>query len=310
MRSIYTIYRCSWTFYDVLHLSTRAHKVHMTLLWAFSSRGLSASHVSFNRENPEWTTVRRQRACSLSSLYKVPLRKIYTEKKPSAASLTTEQQQAVQTAAKALSQQQKLHIQHRHEKVATHWGSASSWGEGPSHMKGKAIDPQEWGSLHLNPKEVNMEAQAAALESFKLAKEGHVDSTKKWYQYNRVSPKPGNRQPVNSAPSKIWRLQPAESQLAHVATLGLPCKTYLSLEDQDESLNHQIHPAPPTQVQQMTLQDLILKNLKVDQQIQTNGPLLITSISIEGEDTPRSRDFNLWATLLSNWYLLKNMMAQ
>ena len=47
MRSIYTIYRCSWTFYDVLHLSTRAHKVHMTLLWAFSSHrdwALVASH--------------------------------------------------------------------------------------------------------------------------------------------------------------------------------------------------------------------------------------------------------------------------
>ena len=46
-------------------------------------------------------------------------------------------------------------------------------------MKGKAIDPQEWGSLHLDLKEVNMEAQATALESFKLAKEGHVNSTKK-----------------------------------------------------------------------------------------------------------------------------------
>ena len=48
MRSIYTIYRYSWTFYDVLYHSTRAHKVHMTLLWAFSSRGLSACRVSFN----------------------------------------------------------------------------------------------------------------------------------------------------------------------------------------------------------------------------------------------------------------------
>ena len=47
MRSFYTIYRCSWTFYNVLHLATHAHKVHMTLLWAFSSYrdwALSASH--------------------------------------------------------------------------------------------------------------------------------------------------------------------------------------------------------------------------------------------------------------------------
>ena len=51
MRSFYTIYRCSWTFYDVLHLSTRAHKVHMTLLWAFSSHrdwALSASHSTIS----------------------------------------------------------------------------------------------------------------------------------------------------------------------------------------------------------------------------------------------------------------------
>ena len=47
MRSFYTIYRCSWTFYDVLHLSTCAPDVHMTLQWAFSSYRdwvLSASH--------------------------------------------------------------------------------------------------------------------------------------------------------------------------------------------------------------------------------------------------------------------------
>ena len=159
-------------------------------------------------------TVRCQCTWSLSSLYKVPARKVYTEENPSAASLTTEQQQAVQTAAEALSQQQKLHIQHRHKKVATCQNSASSRGEGPSHMKGKAIDPQEWGSLYLNLKEVNMEAQAAALEPFKLAKEGHVNSTKKRYQHNRVSPKPGNRQSVNSAPSKIRQSRPAKSQLA------------------------------------------------------------------------------------------------
>ena len=77
------------------------------------------------QENPKWTIVRHRCAHSISSLYKVPVRKIYTEKKPSAVSLTTEQQQAVQTAAEALSQQQKLHIQHRHKKVATHQGSAS-----------------------------------------------------------------------------------------------------------------------------------------------------------------------------------------
>ena len=55
MRSFYTIYRCFWTFYNVLHLSTRAPIVHMTLLWVFSSYrdwALSASHSTVGCPRP------------------------------------------------------------------------------------------------------------------------------------------------------------------------------------------------------------------------------------------------------------------
>ena len=62
-------------------------------------------------------------------------------------------------------------------------------GEGPSCQKGKTIDPQEWGGLHLDPKEVDMEAQAAVLESFKLSKEGHNKTIKKHLRHQKASPK-------------------------------------------------------------------------------------------------------------------------
>ena len=68
MRSFYTIYRCSWTFYDVLHLSTRAPNVHVTLLWAFSSHrdwALSASHSTASASFA-WQS-RAQKTVALSS---------------------------------------------------------------------------------------------------------------------------------------------------------------------------------------------------------------------------------------------------
>ena len=40
---------------------------------------------------PEWTTVRHWRACSLSSLYRVLIKKVNTEKNSIATVLTTEQ---------------------------------------------------------------------------------------------------------------------------------------------------------------------------------------------------------------------------
>ena len=65
---------------------------------------------------PEWTTVKCQNAHSLSSLYRVPVKKVNTEKETIATVLTTEQQQAVKTASEALSLQQKQHILCRQEK--------------------------------------------------------------------------------------------------------------------------------------------------------------------------------------------------
>ena len=56
-----------------------------------------------------------------------------------------------------------------------------SQGEGPSRPKGKMIDPREWGNLNLSQESLDIEAQAAALDSYKnqprttreYSKEGH-----------------------------------------------------------------------------------------------------------------------------------------
>ena len=43
--------------------------------------------------------------------------------------------------------------------------SNSSKGEGPSRLKGKGINPKEWGNADFSEGEVDLEAQRAALES-------------------------------------------------------------------------------------------------------------------------------------------------
>jgi hypothetical protein len=46
----------------------------------------------------------------------------------------------------------------------------SSRGEGPSRPKGKAIDPLNWGNINLSRESLDIEAQAAALNSFNVQK--------------------------------------------------------------------------------------------------------------------------------------------
>ena len=44
----------------------------------------------------------------------------------------------------------------------------SSRGEGPSGPKGKSIDPREWGNINISHESLDIEAQTAALNSFKV----------------------------------------------------------------------------------------------------------------------------------------------
>jgi hypothetical protein len=122
-------------------------------------------------QDPEgacWTTVKRRRARSLGSLERG--QKNYSGS-ASNGKLTTAQAQAVKVAAGYLTESQKRTIQRRQERVSNHRdNSFSSRGEGPARPKGKTIDPKEWGNVNISQESLNIEAQAAALESLEQGK--------------------------------------------------------------------------------------------------------------------------------------------
>ena len=106
-------------------------------------------------DESQWTTVvKRRRARSLSEAPRGPL--------------TAEQTQTVRIATEGMNREQKERIQRRQEKVQPRRDSSvSSRGEGPSKPKGKMIDPREWGNINLSRESLDVNAQAAALASFK-----------------------------------------------------------------------------------------------------------------------------------------------
>ena len=104
----------------------------------------------------EWTTVQRRRARSLGSFRD-------NENRP----LTSEQKKVVNMAENGLTTEQREKFQLRQKKVQRRDDSLSSRGEGPSEPKKKAIDPREWGNVDFGRENLDIEAQAAALESYK-----------------------------------------------------------------------------------------------------------------------------------------------
>jgi hypothetical protein len=104
----------------------------------------------------EWTTVRRRRARSLGSFRD-------NEKRP----LTSDQKKVVSMAEEGLTAEQKKKVLLRQKKVQRRDNSSSSRGEGPSEPKGKSRDPREWGNVDFSRENLDVDAQAAALEFFK-----------------------------------------------------------------------------------------------------------------------------------------------
>ncbi|CAA7271811.1 unnamed protein product [Cyclocybe aegerita] len=80
------------------------------------------------------------------------------------------QDPVVEKATKGLTADQRKHIACHFEKVKTQKSTQdqsiiSSQGEGPSHEKGKGVDPQEWGNAGLNQQECDPAVQQAIWES-------------------------------------------------------------------------------------------------------------------------------------------------
>jgi hypothetical protein len=92
--------------------------------------------------------------------------------------LTDEQLRAVNEAKKGLTEDESLRLSRREASVSrrgTTMTEPESRDEGPS--KGKGVDPKNWGAL-VDDEEIDVEAQHAAFESYKLAKEmGESEST-------------------------------------------------------------------------------------------------------------------------------------
>ena len=111
-----------------------------------------------------WTTVKRRRAHSMSSLERARVlsKKNSGSKKP----LTDEQAEAVKKAASSLTTQQKEILRRRRERLPFDPDeSESSREEGPSKDKGKGIDPREWGNVNISRESLDRDVQAAALAS-------------------------------------------------------------------------------------------------------------------------------------------------
>ena len=117
-----------------------------------------SERVAETPDKPEyarWTKVQHKRARSDSAL---------PNKKP----LTTEQKKLVDLAADKLTKEQQRKFQKRQKNIRPRRGSStSSRGEGPSRPKGKTIDPREWGNVNLSRESLDVDAQAAALNSLK-----------------------------------------------------------------------------------------------------------------------------------------------
>ena len=106
-------------------------------------------------EYSNWTTVKRRRARSEGSLrnkYPLPNEEMRTVKKAPEGLTTGKRQTAPRHQEKARPRRDT---------------SVSSRGEGPSRPKGKGTDPREWGNVDFSREDIDVEAQAAALRSFK-----------------------------------------------------------------------------------------------------------------------------------------------
>ncbi|KAG1738590.1 uncharacterized protein EDB91DRAFT_1082633 [Suillus paluster] len=112
-----------------------------------------------------WTTVDHKRTAGAKGA---------TQKKGEHQNLTQEQEDLVRKAEDKLTQAEK-------KRIRTRWNipsrpasdgseSEESPGEGPSKRKGKVPDPRNWGGAELEDEDLDMEAQRAALDSYRAAK--------------------------------------------------------------------------------------------------------------------------------------------
>ena len=133
----------------------------------------SGSQMTDSEYNSQWTEVRRKKR--QNQVKKSPASPVPRESKNV---LTPGHARAVQEAKRQLTTPQRELIERCTRTVeALHsfkFGRPSnnvSRGEGPSKGKGKGPDPGNWGDVDFSDEEIDLDAQRAALESWKAAQE-------------------------------------------------------------------------------------------------------------------------------------------
>ena len=107
-----------------------------------------------------WQTVDRRRARSLDSAQPAPSKKTGHRGQAPVKKITV-------TAKKPSNMAQNA-AERRHEATKPcHKTLVESRQEGPSRPKGKNTDPREWGDVHLDEHEMDVDTQQAAYESYK-----------------------------------------------------------------------------------------------------------------------------------------------
>ena len=159
------------------------------------------------REDGQWTTVERRRARSPGSRERAqndPLNIVSS----GVNTLTRDQNQAIEHAVRQLTPHERLAIARRHKSVdARREASPSSRGEGNSRMKGKAIDPREWGNVNISRESLDLEAQTAALKSFATRKDKptqRVPSMQPRHAHSQSPRLPAESRPVAQVAKKSY----------------------------------------------------------------------------------------------------------
>ena len=143
--------------------------------------------------------MKRRRAHSLDSGDPNPKKGKENTAKP----LNEDQTRAVEAAVSILKPEQQELIQRRQQKIATQHRESSPRETGLSNpkSKGKGIDPREWGNMNISQESLNVEAQAAALDSY----------TQQSKQKNKPSKKKGSKRRLANPKCREAPVRPAES---------------------------------------------------------------------------------------------------
>ena len=94
--------------------------------------------------------------------------------------MSAEQEEAVKAAVNLLTDEQKEQVARRQDKIVLPKETDNK--PGASHSKGKTVDPREWGNVGIDHRELDLELQAAILETYektlKKTKKGNKRTSK------------------------------------------------------------------------------------------------------------------------------------